>query len=259
MVRGATFDSDGIEIVYDDCRPDAGAGEPIVLVHGFASNRANNWQDTGWYDRLLADGRRVIALDNRGHGESDAPHDPSVYDVPAMGGDVLALLDHLDVSEADLFGYSMGGRIGTHLVQAAPDRFNAAVLAGIGTRIVGEREGDRGGLARALVTDDVDAIDNETARSFRLFAEQTGADREALAAVIRAQREDPPDHDPESVSLPVLVAAGSDDEIIGDPAELATQFDNGESAIVHGVDHLSTVRHEEFFDAVTAFLRREGL
>ena len=66
------FSSDGIDIAYRD----EGAGAPILLIHGFASNSAVNWQSTNWMTTLTADGRRVIAMDLRGHGESARLTDP---------------------------------------------------------------------------------------------------------------------------------------------------------------------------------------
>ena len=78
----AVFDSDGVTIHYEVF----GEGPPIVLVHGFASNLQDNWVLTGWVKRLLDQGRRVVALDCRGHGESAKPHDPEAYAGGAMAG-----------------------------------------------------------------------------------------------------------------------------------------------------------------------------
>ena len=90
---------------------DEGKGDPIVLIHGFASNLRVNWESTGWISALVSAGRRVIALDNRGHGKSDKPHEREAYGTPVMADDVIHLLDHLSISRADLMGYSMGARI----------------------------------------------------------------------------------------------------------------------------------------------------
>lgn len=259
MGRNETFESDGFEIEYDDIRPESGEGRPIVLVHGFASNRHNNWEATGWYDRLTAAGRRVIALDNRGHGESAKPHDPGVYGIQTMAGDVVSLLDHLGVDVADYFGYSMGGRIGVEVVRSAPERVNAAVLGGIGSNTLDGNMVEGGGLADALVADDVDAIENEEARTFRVFAEETGADREALAAVMRAHQRGPPDRDLTDISQPILLAAGSEDELVQDLEPLAASFGNAESVVIPGEDHLSTVFDEAFVEVVSEFFDDVGL
>src|SRR5215208_3237134 len=101
------FDSDGIPIAFSD----EGKGEPILLIHGFASNARVNWVSTSWTRALLEAGRRVIALDNRGHGGSGKPHDPRAYGTPTMAEDARCLLDYRGVLRADVMGYSMGARI----------------------------------------------------------------------------------------------------------------------------------------------------
>ena len=66
------FDVNGLKIVYDD----VGEGDPILLLHGFAADKATNWKLTGWYRLLTKSGFRVIAADARGHGRSDKPTEP---------------------------------------------------------------------------------------------------------------------------------------------------------------------------------------
>lgn len=256
MPRGHAFESDSIRIVYDDHQ--AEAGDPILLIHGFASSRANNWDDQGWYDTLRNTGRRVIALDNRGHGESGKPHDPSAYSVPTMAADAIALLDHLDVSIVDVFGYSMGGRITIELLQSHSERLNAAVLGGVGAAFTSDRDG-RETIASALEADDVGDVQSEVGRAFRLFAEENDNDLDALAAVIRAHTTSPSEGDLAAIDTPVLVATGEDDERVGDPQELAAAFGNAESAVIPGTDHLTTVSNDAFEDAVLDFLGRYGL
>lgn len=253
MPTDQTFDSDGIRIAYDD----VGEGPPIVLVHGFASSRAGNWRGPGWYDALVDAGRRVIALDCRGHGESEKPHDPGAYADGAMPADVVALLDHLSIPEADLMGYSMGGRISLSLLVDHADRFNAVVLAGVGDGNLGGDDG-RNAIADALETDDPDAIDHPEGRRFREFAESSDNDLSALAAVMRAFG---PGFDAErlaDVSLPVLVVNGSDDRL-GDPREVAEAIPGAEAAVVPDRDHLTTVGDPRYEEEVLAFLAREGL
>src|SRR5712691_4199004 len=101
---------------------DEGEGDPIVLVHGFASNKEVNWVTPGWVSTLTRAGRRVIALDNRGHGASSKLYDPAAYHSATMAEDVRALLDHLGIARADVMGYSMGARIAAYLALAHPDR-----------------------------------------------------------------------------------------------------------------------------------------
>ena len=127
-----TFKHDNLDFYFVD----EGEGEPIVLVHGFASNLEINWIFPNWVSTLRKAGRRVIALDNRGHGRSSKPHDPKAYGLPIMGADVLALLDHVEVERADYLGYSMGGRIGMLLALTHPVRIRSAILGGIGASLI---------------------------------------------------------------------------------------------------------------------------
>src|SRR4029077_11341052 len=73
---------------------DEGQGEPIVLIHGFASSKEVNWVQPGWLATLQGAGRRVIALDNRGHGGSSKLYDPADYHTSKMAADVAALPRH---------------------------------------------------------------------------------------------------------------------------------------------------------------------
>ena len=122
------FDSDGVGLRYLDC----GAGEPVILLHGFALTAEMNWAPTGLLEALPA-AYRLVALDQRGHGRSDKPHDPAAYG-SAFAEDVLRLMDHLGIESAYLVGYSMGGRIALKLLVDHPDRVRAAVLGGQGWR-----------------------------------------------------------------------------------------------------------------------------
>ena len=123
---------DGVEIAYLD----EGEGEPVVLVHGFASTKEVNWLNPGWIATLTRAGRRAIALDNRGHGASAKLYDPAAYHSAVMAEDVRALLDHLGIARADVMGYSMGARIAAFLALAHPERVRSVVLGGLGSRLV---------------------------------------------------------------------------------------------------------------------------
>jgi pimeloyl-ACP methyl ester carboxylesterase len=254
MSTTKAFESGDVRIEYDD----VGSGAPIVLVHGFASNRQNNWQESGWYDALTDTGRRVVALDCRGHGESGKPHDPAAYDRGAMAEDVVRLMDELGIETADLMGYSMGGHISTYLLLEHPERFNTVVLAGVGSTLLGEREHDDT-IAEALEADDADDVDDERGLRFRLFAEDQGSDLAALAALQRAPRT-PIDEDRlAEVDLPVLVVAGDEEVLVGKPGPLADATAGAEAVAVPGEDHLTTVGDPRYREAVLEFLERDGL
>ena len=167
-----TFDSGGVSINYVD----EGAGPDLVLVHGFASSLQGNWRGPGIFDAFVKSGRRVVALDCRGHGESGKPHDPEAYADNAMAKDVIALMDHLRITKADLMGYSMGGIISATLMTAYPERFRSVILLGVGDAIVtgGIPRERAAAIARAMESEDGGAGENETARGFRIFAERAG-------------------------------------------------------------------------------------
>ena len=102
-----SFHHGAVEIAYLD----EGEGEPILLVHGFASSKNVNWVYPAWVSELKKNGRRVIAFDNRGHGDSGKLYDAAAYDVGTMAGDISTLMDHLNIARADVMGYSLGSRM----------------------------------------------------------------------------------------------------------------------------------------------------
>src|ERR1700742_1571639 len=117
----AQFDSGGVTLAYDDVGPKDG-GPPIILLHGFASNRNENWRRLGWYDVLERRRMRFVAFDARGHGESAKPHDPAAYAGSQMSDDLFALMDHLQIARANVMGYSMGAGLALAAALARPDR-----------------------------------------------------------------------------------------------------------------------------------------
>lgn len=115
------FDSNGVKIRYIV----AGSGEPIILIHPFAAS-AEIW---GPVVKDLSQDYEVIAMDCRGHGKSEKPHDPKQYGIE-MVNDVVRLMDHLGINKAIIIGYSMGGSIGMKMLTEHPDRIRMAVIGG---------------------------------------------------------------------------------------------------------------------------------
>lgn len=252
MPEFQTFNSaDGIDIAFTD----DGAGDPIVLVHGFASNATVNWIDTGWVRHLTRAGYRVIALDNRGHGRSSAPHDPALYGAPLMAEDVRRLMDHLGLALADVMGFSMGARITAFLALAHPTCVRSAIFGGLGANMVRGMAGT-GPIATALEAPSIDDVTNATARTFRAFAEATKSDLKALAACIRSSRDPISREDLATLTCPVLVAVGTDDVIGGPAGELASMIPDGEAFDIVGRDHMKSVGDATFKRAVVDFLAR---
>lgn len=247
------FLSDGVEIAFLD----EGKGDPVVLIHGFASNATVNWVDPGWVRLLVGHGHRVVALDNRGHGRSQKLYDPDRYGAPAMAEDVRRLMDHLDIARADVMGYSMGARIAAFLALAHPERVRSCIFGGLGINMVRGMAGT-GPIANALEADSIDQVGNPTARTFRAFAEQTMSDLKALAACIRSARGPIAAESLGRIACPVLVVVGSDDVVGGSPAALAALIPGAEALEIAGRDHMKTVGDRRYKDGVLAFLARRA-
>jgi pimeloyl-ACP methyl ester carboxylesterase len=256
-----TFSSDGVRIAFIDEGPrgegqgERKQGDPILLIHGFASSIKDNWIDPGWVSLLAGNGFRVIAIDNRGHGHSEKLYDPAAYTAPIMAEDARRLLDHLGVARADVMGYSMGARISAFLALRHPERVRSAIFAGLGANMVRPMAGT-GPIAHALEADSIDQVTNAAARTFRAFAEKTGSDLRALAACIRGAREPITREDVASLKVPVLVVSGSEDVIGGSAEELAQLIPGAEAVTVPRRDHMRTVGDRVYKDGVLDFLRR---
>jgi pimeloyl-ACP methyl ester carboxylesterase len=243
------FGHDGVEIAFLD----EGEGEPIVLVHGFASTAEVNWVHPGWVATLTRAGRRVIALDNRGHGASSKLYDPAAYHSARMAEDVRALLDHLGIERADVMGYSMGSRITAYFALAHPARLRRAVLGGLGIRLV-EGVGLPESIAQAMEAPSLADVHDPTGRTFRAFAEQTKSDLAALAACIRGSRQVLTRDEVATIHAPVLVAVGSKDKVAGSAPELAALLPAGRALDIPGRDHMLAVGDKVFKEAVLRFL-----
>jgi pimeloyl-ACP methyl ester carboxylesterase len=243
------FGHDGVEIAFLD----EGEGEPIVLVHGFASNAAVNWVYPGWVATLTKAGRRVLALDNRGHGASTKLYQPVAYRTGLMAEDVRALLDHLDLPTADVMGYSMGARITAFLTLAHPARVRSAIFGGLGIHLV-EGAGLPPAIAEAMEAPTLADVHDAFGRMFRAFAEQTKSDLKALAACIRGSRQTLTRAQVATISRPVLVAVGSKDFVAGSPHELAALILGARALEILGRDHMLAVGDKVFKEGVLNFL-----
>jgi pimeloyl-ACP methyl ester carboxylesterase len=249
----ATFESGGLKLAYDDIAG-SGEGRPIILVHGFTSNREENWRRLGWYGALERRRMRTIALDCRGHGESAKPHDPAAYGRENMTGDILALMDHLDVPRAHILGFSMGSRLALAAALRVPERFATLTLGGVGEKMFETRTVVGNPMADAMEAADPETITDPMWKSFRQFADEQKEDRFALAALTRAKDEIYTKADVAKLPVPVLVVAGARDELAGNPEPLAQAFPDGRAVTIPGVDHFSIIGHALFKASVFDFL-----
>ncbi len=231
----STFTYEGTTIEYLD----EGAGDPVVLVHGFASNKETNWVYPGWIKPLTDAGYRVIALDNRGHGASTKYYETERYHIPEMTKDVIALLDHLKIENADLVGYSMGARISAYAAAHYPSRVRSATLGGMGINLTQSvSSGNR--VAKALEAPRIEDVTEPVGLSFRKFAEQTRSDLKALAALSYSHQRIVPREDAAKIRVPVLVVVGTKDDIAGSGEELAELIPGAKFVALEGKDHMRT-------------------
>jgi pimeloyl-ACP methyl ester carboxylesterase len=210
------LDAGGVRIRYVE----RGAGTAVLLVHGFTGSIERSWIDNGVLPDLARD-HRVVALDLRGHGKSDAPRNPRPYDEIAL--DVIRLMDHLGVQRAHIVGYSLGGIIALKLLTTHPQRFLSAVIGAAAYRRSRSERADRAadaaareieaGVYRALVvstapTDEPPPTDEIIRRRSAGIA----GDRLAHAALMRARRALlVTDAEIARVSVPTLAVVGTAD------------------------------------------------
>ena len=172
-----SFHNGDVEIAYLD----EGEGDPIVLVHGFASTKNVNWVYPTWVSELKKNRCRVIALDNRGHGDSAKLYDPEAYHIGTMAGDVAALMDHLKIERADIMGYSLGSRMTALLALNQPQRLRSAIFGGIGIGLI------EGGGLFCMGDADVDfhgRVGGNHVRA-RAATDHTGIDRDAARQIVQ--------------------------------------------------------------------------
>jgi pimeloyl-ACP methyl ester carboxylesterase len=247
------LDSDIGPIHYTD----QGQGDAVVLLHGFAATADENWNRSGWISMLVRDRRRVVTLDLRGHGLSARSHDPAQYSAAAMAGDVIALVEALALKKPDLIGFSLGARVALEALWRAPERFLLGVLCGAGGRWLSPPERDPEILPQAFEADRPEDVHDEEARRFRLFADAQDQDRLALAAVARGLAASSKPLDPAglaAIANEVLVIAGRNDVLAGDPYPLASALGRGSSTVIPWCGHMDCLVQPMFKGAVMDFL-----
>lgn len=248
------FSHDGFRLAYLD----EGEGDPVLLLHGFASSVRVNWINPGWVKTLREAGYRVVAFDHRGHGNSDKSYEPADYTPSQMAGDAVACLDHLGIGRAHVFGYSMGARVAAFMALADPARVASLIFGGLGIGMV-EGVGDWDPIADALAADDPATIEHPRGKMFRAFADQTKSDRRALAACITTSRQELTPAQMARIAQPTLVAVGTKDEIGGPAAPLAAMMPDAEGFEIPGRDHMLSVGDRAFKAKVLEFLAAHPL
>jgi pimeloyl-ACP methyl ester carboxylesterase len=248
----AVFDSDGVAIRYET----HGEGRPIVLVHGFASSFERNWKNTGWVSFLTGHGYQVIGFDVRGHGGSEKLYAPAAYATEQMSGDLLHLLDHLNIPQADLMGYSMGGGLVLRLALDHPERVRKVVVGGVADAVIREyhdpavpRE-----IAAALEIGHPESITSPRGRQFRDFAERTNNDLQALAVMMRGPGWPGDLEHLAPLDRPLLIVVAEKDEIMAGTEHLMQAFPHTQLVTIPDRNHNTAVGDPRFKQAVLQFL-----
>jgi pimeloyl-ACP methyl ester carboxylesterase len=247
---------DGTKIAYQEWGTETTLTlMPAVLHHGFVANAQANWVATGVVQALLAAGRRVVALDARGHGESEKPHDPACYGEQLMVRDLAVLLDRLEVQQVDLVGYSMGAIVAL-LCASCDARVRRLVVGGVGAGVVecggvDRRAVSNDAIVEALDTDDPAGIESPEALAFRNLADFLHADRIALSAQARSVYRGGVDL--QRISAPTLVLAGSEDPMAVRPEVLAEAIPNASLQTLAG-NHVEALGDPNFSRSLVDFL-----
>lgn len=228
----------------------------IMAVHGFASSAVLNWHDAGWTRDLTRAGFRVLSLDQRGHGRSAKPHDPSAFSTERLAADVLGVLDAHLIDEAVLLGYSLGARVGWHLARTTPDRFPAAILGGLPSG--DPLSGFDLDAARVFASTGTPVEDRLTRTYVEMASGIPGNDLWSLIALVEGMRGgvQPDPSDPPVV--PLLVAAGDHDPVLDDSRALAEAAPHGRFVELPDRDHFSAPTSRVFRRAAIDFLTVAG-
>lgn len=260
------FDSDGVKIRYIDVGPRD--GDPVVMIHGFACNIEFQW---GPVLTALAKERRVIALDCRGHGLSDKPHDAQAYGLK-MVDDVARLLDHLDIPAAHVVGYSMGSGLASRFALKYPQQTLSLVIGGAGVM--------PGETFMASLGPLIEALENKGSMAPLILAlHPPGApppseiqvrsidavmmamnDPLALAAAVRsfqtmlAADDKRPAEYWRQIQAPALAIVGAADPLRTSIQETARILPDVKVVVIPRRDHVTTVLAPEFVKSIDGFL-----
>lgn len=236
--------SDGVKIHYMEL----GRGTPVVLIHGYTANSEGKWFKSGIAQALAAT-HRVIAIDARGHGQSDKPHDPLKYG-PRMAADVVELMDHLKIRKAHVHGYSMGGSILAQVLAKHPDRLITAIFGGSGVQ-----ENDPAMQAKVPTDPEPPAADAPNAPRGENWAGYPGYDRAALDAVQKYPwKPEERSNDLTKVRIPVLALVGSLDRPNQRTHRMQREVKNFKLVVLPGETHGSAHLNPTYTQTLVAFI-----
>jgi pimeloyl-ACP methyl ester carboxylesterase len=228
--------TDGVKIHYFEL---GGSGSPVILIHGYTANAEGKWIKPNIAQRLAAR-HRVIALDARGHGRSDKPHDEMKYG-PRMAADVIELMNQLKIQKAHIHGYSMGGSILTQILAKHQDRVITAIYGGSGPQ-----ETDPKWVAQVPKDEAAPAANDPNAPRGENWSSYAGYDRAALDAVQKYPwKPGERDIDLLKVTVPVAAIIGGYDNPNARTHRLKREVKGAQITIIpketHGSVHLNPV------------------
>jgi pimeloyl-ACP methyl ester carboxylesterase len=232
-VRDRFEAADGTALAYHT----RGEGRSVLMIHGFLASSDLNWIQPGIAERLVKAGFRVIAMDLRGHGESDAPTDPARWPKDVLVDDGFSLIGYLGLTDYDLVGYSLGARTAARmLVRGATPR--RALLGGMGASGIMEA-GARAAMFEDSIRHGDRARDPVAGRRVRATMKSAGLVPEAMLGVLSSFAATTA-ADLRMIEIPTLVISGLDDADNGSPEELAALLPHGTALRIPG-NHLSAV------------------
>ncbi len=237
---------DGTELVYHEM----GAGQPIVLIHGYLSDALTNWIRFGHAEAIAAKGFRVIMPDLRGHGESAKPHTPDAYPPDALAMDGHALIEQLELTDYDLGGYSLGARTTVRMLVtgATPRR---VILSGMGLEGIIDTA-RRSAHFRHVLTHLGQHERGSPEWLAESFLKTTKGDAEALLLILDTFVDTPLDV-VVSIKQRTLVVCGNEDFDNGSAADLASTLPAGQYFEIPG-GHMSSVTKPELEQAIADFV-----
>ena len=238
--------SDGIKIHY---LTHGDTGSWVVLVHGYSDNAQRMWFNTGIAPEI-AKHHRVVAIDNRNHGQSDKP-------VPGGSGraqDVVELMDHLKIQRAHIHGYSMGGGIVASLLGMIPDRF---ITAGFGGSGMSETDPKYRAEAEAL-DDALPKATGADAEGMERFRSRVAAARPAGSAAA-APAPQASAVDLTKLNIPILAVNGSFDNPYRKTHRIWREAQTFQNVILPNKTHLTAIAagaapSQQYVDAISRFI-----
>jgi pimeloyl-ACP methyl ester carboxylesterase len=247
-LENQVLETDGVRIAYDVI----GEGSPVLLLHGGSL-------DSTWWGPLipaLAKNHTVITMDSRGHGRSSFDERQITY--RHMADDTLALLDHLEIDNIDIVGWSDGGITAFDIALRQPHRLGRVVAYGANFNLSGYRTGNDGPPSPAT-----ELVQAESIKRYRAQSPHPDRWDDFMVNLRNLYNSEPnwTQDEMRSIPTPVLVLDGVDEEVIDiDHARLlADLLPNGELQLMPGTGHFAMIdQPDEFARVVVEYIDRQS-